>query len=99
MTVEGDTPAARATSARVAAIGSSGGDIQPAGAVGWYDDGARSLHGIRCSRPVSLAPAPGGDEGPAGPLDRHRLLGGVEDDRGNAIAQVQDPGLAVQPLH
>ena len=43
MTVEGDTPAARATSARVAAIGSSSGGIQPAGAVGRHDD-ARSIH-------------------------------------------------------
>ena len=54
MTVEGDTPAARATSARVAAIGFSSGGIQPAGTVGWYDDGVRGIHGIR---PADVADA------------------------------------------
>ena len=87
MTVEGDTPAARATSARVAAIRSSLRKIQPTGAVGRQDDGFRSI----CPAPIGRMPRD--DERPAGVLDRHRMLSGVEDDAGHSVAQEKDSGL------
>jgi len=36
---------------------------------------------------------PRDDERPAGVLDRHRMLSGVEDDAGYSIAQEKDSGL------